>query len=398
MSAAENHVVRFAAVLLPSHLRDRYREQWLGELRDAHEVGIPPSEIARAALMFAAKIERPFPRSTRSRTEVVELRTRAAIGLSLSAALLAVSQFGSIATSPDSTMGSDFFGFTVFVSTMLSFIYGALAPLVAVSLIFATRGVSSYARVAVALFAVASAAPPLARLVYTEFFWVGDMYLNPWNASYPSALMLVLIGCYVLWNDPAVVARSTSPKRLIRRLRDSCAAALVVGAVASLSFAFAHSVWSTRFTPRWDAPVTASNRAEFEQWIAINALYEEFVETALSLGLAAALAAALALAASGFNPRSTSRLSIRLMLGALFVWLVYSTAVSSLVALTVLGRSVPLESNLILLAGQCTMIVIVLAASGGKLESGTRDAARTRQRREKLKATDPTPSMLTSGK
>lgn len=60
MSAPSENVVRFAATLLPAPMRDRYREQWLGELRDAEEVGIPRAEIAMAALTFAASLDRPF--------------------------------------------------------------------------------------------------------------------------------------------------------------------------------------------------------------------------------------------------------------------------------------------------------------------------------------------------
>ena len=43
-------VIRAAARLLPASIRDRYREQWLADARDATEVGLSPASIAFAAL------------------------------------------------------------------------------------------------------------------------------------------------------------------------------------------------------------------------------------------------------------------------------------------------------------------------------------------------------------
>ncbi|ALE04757.1 hypothetical protein AL755_03460 (plasmid) [Arthrobacter sp. ERGS1:01] len=53
MSATEM-VVRAIALALPTHQRARYREQWLADVRDAAEVGIPHGQIVRGALGFAA--------------------------------------------------------------------------------------------------------------------------------------------------------------------------------------------------------------------------------------------------------------------------------------------------------------------------------------------------------
>ena len=53
MSATET-AVRAISLALPTHQRARYREQWLADLRDSVEVGIPRGQILRGALGFAA--------------------------------------------------------------------------------------------------------------------------------------------------------------------------------------------------------------------------------------------------------------------------------------------------------------------------------------------------------
>jgi hypothetical protein len=61
-------LVRALAALLPESTRSRYREQWLADLRDCAELGIPARQITLGALSFAIRrrpgdptVHRPLP-------------------------------------------------------------------------------------------------------------------------------------------------------------------------------------------------------------------------------------------------------------------------------------------------------------------------------------------------
>lgn len=53
MSGLAKALVSVAATALPAATRERYREQWLADLRDADELGISQGSIARGAVGFA---------------------------------------------------------------------------------------------------------------------------------------------------------------------------------------------------------------------------------------------------------------------------------------------------------------------------------------------------------
>jgi hypothetical protein len=91
--------VKVAARLLPRDMRDRYREQWLADLRDASEHDIPISQIAIGSLSFAAIVNRPpFPGLRTPTQDGVLRRSRPAVALALSTALLALSQYANFAS------------------------------------------------------------------------------------------------------------------------------------------------------------------------------------------------------------------------------------------------------------------------------------------------------------
>lgn len=46
-------LVLMAAAALPAHRRERYREQWLADLRDCAECQVSPRDVAAGALRFA---------------------------------------------------------------------------------------------------------------------------------------------------------------------------------------------------------------------------------------------------------------------------------------------------------------------------------------------------------
>lgn len=49
-------LVLTAAALLPPHRRERYREQWLADLRDCGECQLTPSAVTLGALRFAITV------------------------------------------------------------------------------------------------------------------------------------------------------------------------------------------------------------------------------------------------------------------------------------------------------------------------------------------------------
>lgn len=69
-----SRLIRAAAAVLPPHIRDRYREQWLADLRDAPAAGIRSSEIIVGAFVFGATINRAAPEISGVPLETFALR------------------------------------------------------------------------------------------------------------------------------------------------------------------------------------------------------------------------------------------------------------------------------------------------------------------------------------
>ena len=87
-----SRLIGLAAALLPHYIRERYREQWLADLRDAKEAGIHPSEIVIGALVFGATINRAAPEISGVPLETFALRkARWGVAFLASALILAFS-------------------------------------------------------------------------------------------------------------------------------------------------------------------------------------------------------------------------------------------------------------------------------------------------------------------
>ena len=87
-----SRLIRVAAALLPPYIRDRYREQWLADLRDAPAVGIHSSEIIVGAFVFGATINRAAPEISGMPLETFALRkARWGVAYLASAMILAFS-------------------------------------------------------------------------------------------------------------------------------------------------------------------------------------------------------------------------------------------------------------------------------------------------------------------
>lgn len=217
-------VIRAAARTLPASIRDRYREQWLADARDATEAGLSPASIALAAVTFALAAPRPLERRQRGVSHA-PARARLASALALSAAVLGISQFAPATRGMSTSTG---YNMVVFLGTSFLLLYLVLAPLVALVLI-ATRDVGWRVRVAVPLLIVAS----FAGIVYgmlngiREASPVGSTLIIESSAVLAGALALVVTACVLLAGGQPPAATQTP-----RPLAAVASALLLVTAVA----------------------------------------------------------------------------------------------------------------------------------------------------------------------
>lgn len=94
MSRWPERWVRLAARLLPAHVRDRYREEWMADLAGARELGIPTSSIAIGALLFSATIDRSAPEISGIPLSIAaRIHARRGTALLLSAGVLAAGAY-----------------------------------------------------------------------------------------------------------------------------------------------------------------------------------------------------------------------------------------------------------------------------------------------------------------
>jgi len=207
MSRIAELTVRFAARLLPARIRGTYREQWLADLRDAPELDVPPSEIALGSLAFAIA---PRTIERRRRAPNVVGRSRLASALALSGAVLCLSeQLGN--GSNEGLTSNALYDMAIFLGTALMALYMLLAPLVAVVLVTATRGVPARTRLAVALFILASLAG-IAHAIMNGIrrnMPLGTLGLVEDVVLFTAAIVLLGAGCVLLVRRPAPAASSS---------------------------------------------------------------------------------------------------------------------------------------------------------------------------------------------
>jgi hypothetical protein len=208
MSRTAELVVRLAARLLPSPMRETYREQWLADLRDAPELELRPSEIAAGSLAFA--LAAPRTRDARRRSPNVVGRSRLASALALSAAVLCMSD--QLGAGSQSLTSNDLYNLIVFLGTAFLYLYMLVAPIAAAILVTVTRGVPARIRVAVALFIIAS----LAGAAHAGLNGIrrsaplGTIALVEDVALFAAAAVLLGAGC-------ALIARRTMPPTISTR-------------------------------------------------------------------------------------------------------------------------------------------------------------------------------------
>jgi len=330
-------VIRAAARTLPPAMRDRYREQWLADARDARENGLRPASIAVAALTFAATYERPLPSRPVPSAEQSERRSRLALGLALSAALLSLSQYPRVGFSGLTSIVV--WDFVDFFLGMLLLAYAVLAPIVALVWVRGLR-----ARWAVALLALATTAPVVAALGLS---FSDDAYLRD-APVFAVAALLIAVACGLLW-------RPTGSS-----LRAPIVGAVLVWAVTALGVIYGAVIaWPAR-TP---LNFGEENAALYEEWIRLKLQFEALVTQVFWVWAIAGFVLGVLVFVVG--RRLSERDAAALVIAATAISLLGASGVFGLLELGMSGTVPEVLLDPLRLIVQVLLVAVVLVAVGG---------------------------------
>ncbi|TBN57394.1 hypothetical protein EYE40_08280 [Glaciihabitans arcticus] len=355
MSAVARLAVRVAVRMLPSSMRDRYREQWAADLRDAAEAGIRPSEIAMGSLAFAVSVDRPVIETRAVSTGATQRRSRLAAGLALSAALLGLSQYASIVTF-GGLVGHGVIDFAMFIGSGLLTVYTVLAVLASITLSF-TRGVPGAVRLAVWLLALASAAPLAYATIGSGLEDVDNPYLTPATAAYLVAAVLIAAAAVLLVRAFAVREASTGHPRSVALLGGVLVAAAVAAGVLG---AVRH--WSTRAPYVEMEGISAEARAELSAAII---RYDGAVDVVFVVWAIVGAVLATMVVAFGFKGGATTGGVVVITAAALCAALLANGAILTFLQLLVRDVDASLVVAALLLVARYGIIALCLIGVGG---------------------------------
>ncbi|MGJ8721340.1 MAG: hypothetical protein ACSHW9_05785 [Salinibacterium amurskyense] len=365
MSAFSTLIVRVAASLLPPESRDRYREQWLADLRDAPELGIGTGEIAAGSMAFAMAHGRVLPNLGSTRGWTVTARARLAVGLSLSVAVLAIIQVSTL--SAGGFVGNTAYDFITFTASMLLLAFGIVAPLLALILAFATAGITRRIRLSVALLVTASTAAIFSGAHGIQFWWMSVLGpVTPGSLIYPLAIVLVAVACRVAWRELRPAEQAPSRRIRPKLLLASVAGGLLVAAAAIVGFLHATALWDARTPLVFELPFTESNRAFFEDWMTLKVQFESQVTTVLGLWIVIGVVSAVTVALFGLSRWATIRRVMALSFGALSLVLL---SYGSILVFLNLGSSdvaVTQPVELWMLVARWTLVALIVLVVGGE--------------------------------
>jgi len=363
-------IVTLAVRLLPTPMRDRYREQWGADLRDAEGAGVSRFDVATGALAFAASAERVVVTVPGS----VERRARLASALALSAAIVMITQYANIVRFGGLTGNSVYDFVFQFLAPGLLLLYVVVAPLVALVMV-TTRGMATSVRWAVVLLVIASLAPLAQSLIDNRATSINNIYLTVGTAAYLVAVALALVAVGLLarhfrWMDAAPGA---APRRPLAAIVGALAlvAVGVLGVWNAQLWLAANRVESLAFQDRL-AESGYTNMAQFASEIARS---EQVSSVALvAWAVFVALLAALVLGA-GFTRRSgMGRSAIQSIAALCFAVIAYAGVTSYLKLMSVggIGAAYSPPEEVLTAIAQWTLIAIVLATVGGVRFTRTR--------------------------
>jgi hypothetical protein len=364
MNRFAQRVVMISAALLPANVRERYREQWLGELRDAPELGIRSSEIAMGSLAFASTFARRTPARRRPSSPVIARRARLSIALTASAAVLAFSQNASAPWNAQT--GTDGVSAAVgFLWTAIT-IYAVVAPLAALFTVFATRGMDGRVRGAVVILAAICALPiaPFIKTISTSPSQL--IYLALATIALPALGVVVAMVALAVRRRRERLNVNLSSQRIVERMVQGTLATLVVAVIVGVGFAALSALWDSRTPLGYGGPKPS---AEFDQWLAIKTSVEHTVSVTLDLWLATGLIVACAIAVMTSSHRATLRQTITLTVVALCAVVISFGSLLSFLqfVLTSIAPSFPI--GLGTEAAEIGLVVLLLVLAGGKQTS-----------------------------
>lgn len=352
--------VRLAAALLPQTSRERYREQWLGELRDAPEAGIRAFDIAVGSLVFAATLNRPLPSRSRLTPDKVLGRSRLAAGVALGAALVALTKYADILSSPSLT-GMFVYDYLLFVGSTLLMIYVVLAPVFGVLLVTLTRGTSTRIRTAVWLFAAASLAPVAQELIDSPAASTDNIFLSPGAAAYLVAMAAVIAAGVLLRKGFRTAMPPVPMDSNARILIMSVLGGVIVLVIAAACLNDAVALWSARTPLVFGGEIDG---ALYREWIALKAQGESLVSSVFFAWGAVCVVVGCVVAIGGLRRRSTVRgLVVRLVVALILVTITYAAVVNFLYLMTPSAEpAVPTES--LTLLSRWLIIAVALVTVG----------------------------------
>ena len=330
-------VIRAAARALPAAIRDRYREQWLADARDAAEAGLRPASIELAALAFAVTVDRPLPSRRVPTAEQRARRSRLALGLALSAALLALSQYPRIGFSGLTSLA--IWDFADFLLSMLLVAYAVLAPITALVLVRGARQ-----RWAVVLLALATTAPLAAGLGVGQSF---NSYLSG-LPPFAVAAVLIAVACALLWRPSGL------------SLRAPILGGLAVWAITGAGLAYGAGIaWPARTLPVYALETTEY----YAEWLQLKVQFEALVDqTFVAWAIAGGLLGVLVFAVGRFM---RERRAIALGAVAALISVLGASGALGLLELGISGTVAPVLLDPLRLITQVLLVAVTLVSVGG---------------------------------
>jgi hypothetical protein len=366
MSWSDQRKVNLAVALLPKDARDRYREQWAGELRDAAEVGIAESEIASGALSAAVRFARPLPSWLRA------TRPRHSLALALSAAVVSLSDAASLVPATDGS-GVVHDPSSVASTPLISWI--VVVPIFALVMILASRVASARERVMVALLAVATYLPLFRTRIDGIDNGADVDWISPGALTYAVAFGLVVVAIVLAWREYRLLRPARNPARLRLRMVRSSVAGLVVVVTVALCSIDEFARWASKAPYVWREPVTTANRADYDFWLTSKNAIEAMVAHTLLSWVIAGMILAIGVIAFGASRRATVRRTILLAAGVLSTALLsYGGTIIFLQIITTNSLNEVVPVSLVLTTARLGMIAIALVAIGGGKGASTGSA------------------------
>ncbi|MEO6532756.1 MAG: hypothetical protein ABIO06_04170 [Pseudolysinimonas sp.] len=357
-------VVKMAAGSLPRRLRDRYREQWLADIRDAPEQGVSPAQIALGSAAFAFTVGRSLPSRRELTSRELERRARIARLVALSAALVGLSQYASMAAGYG--LGdNDVPDQPALGMAALLMAYALLGSALALLLAFGTPGAPPRARWTVALFATASAAPIVQSSISADVGGFWSPALRPSAIVYAIGAILVIVG--ILLTGQQRRSSALQPRAAIV----AATAILLVGAA---TLADAVVLWSLREPLRFGDGTRTANNPIYVQWLQLKEQFESLMMSIFvwwGLGLIVLVAGFVAFA---LMRRLQSREIVRLSVGAAALTLLAGGGLLGFLQLAQPGIVPPAEVVVVLIVGRLVLLSAFLLAAGGRVATAAASA------------------------